>query len=105
MPLVRVAVDIADAQGLAALSMRGVADRLGAAAMTPYRYVNGKGALVLLMADAVYGELTHPADAPAERRPRVAAGGRSLRRHEWSHGPFAAAPRSPPGCGSAARRR
>ncbi|KOG53568.1 GntR family transcriptional regulator [Streptomyces griseoflavus] len=85
--VVRAAIAIADAEGLAALSMRGVAARLGTAAMSPYRYVNGKDDLVLLMADTVFGELPRPAEAPADWRARLEAGARALwalhRAHPW----------------------
>ncbi|WP_354639037.1 TetR/AcrR family transcriptional regulator C-terminal domain-containing protein [Kitasatospora camelliae] len=85
--IVRAAVEIADAEGIAAVSMRGVAARLGVATMSPYRYVTGKDDLVLLMADAVYGELAYPADPPAGWRARFELGARTLwalhRRHPW----------------------
>jgi DNA-binding transcriptional regulator YhcF (GntR family) len=85
--IVRTAIDIADAEGLAALSMRGVAARLGAAAMAPYRYVNGKDELVLLMADAAYGERGYPENPPPGWRERLTLAGRTLwslyRRHPW----------------------
>ncbi|MEU8631554.1 GntR family transcriptional regulator [Amycolatopsis sp. NPDC048633] len=85
--IVRTAIDIADAEGLAALSMRGIAARLGAAAMAPYRYVNGKDELVLLMADAVYGERGYPTEPSGDWRERLTLGGRTLwslyRRHPW----------------------
>jgi AcrR family transcriptional regulator len=55
--IVTVALSIADAEGLAAMSIRRVADELGAGAMTLYRYVPGKGELIDLMLDTVYGEL------------------------------------------------
>ncbi|WP_327736444.1 TetR/AcrR family transcriptional regulator C-terminal domain-containing protein [Streptomyces nojiriensis] len=88
--IVRAAVEIADAEGLAALSMRGVAARLGVGAMSTYRYVPSKEDLVLLMADAAFGE-AHPADAyagaPEDWRARVEAGARTLwrlyRKHPW----------------------
>ncbi|MFF4443266.1 TetR/AcrR family transcriptional regulator C-terminal domain-containing protein [Streptomyces sp. NPDC001502] len=94
--IVRAAVEIADAEGLAALSMRGVAARLGVAAMSTYRYVPSKEDLVLLMADAAFGE-AHPADAyadadadadtPEDWRARVEVGARTLwrlyRTHPW----------------------
>ncbi|WP_246148376.1 TetR/AcrR family transcriptional regulator C-terminal domain-containing protein [Nonomuraea turkmeniaca] len=54
--IVRAAVEIADAEGLAAVSMRRIAAELGASAMSLYRHVDGKDELVHLMADAVYGE-------------------------------------------------
>ncbi|MGI5353232.1 GntR family transcriptional regulator [Streptomyces sp. CA-250714] len=89
--VVRVAIGIADAEGLAALSMRSVAARLGAATMAAYRYVHSKDELVLLMADTVLGELRLPPadapDAPADWRARLELGARSLwqlhRAHPW----------------------
>ncbi|GAA4905095.1 TetR/AcrR family transcriptional regulator C-terminal domain-containing protein [Streptomyces coeruleoprunus] len=85
--IVRAAIDIADAEGLAALSMRGVAARLGVAAMSPYRHVGGKEDLVLLMADTAYGELGYPDTPPDGRRARLELGARTLwrlhRRHPW----------------------
>ncbi|MGA5166997.1 MULTISPECIES: TetR/AcrR family transcriptional regulator C-terminal domain-containing protein [Streptomyces] len=85
--IVRAAIEIADAEGLAALSMRGVAARLGVAAMSPYRHVGSKDELVALMADAAYGEVAPPEAAPGHWRSRVEAGARALwevcRRHPW----------------------
>ncbi|MGW1894408.1 TetR/AcrR family transcriptional regulator C-terminal domain-containing protein [Streptomyces sp. NPDC002004] len=85
--IVRVAVDIADGEGLSAVSMRNVAARLGVAAMSPYRYVNGKDDLVLLMADAAFAEETYPVEPPAGWRARLEFGARTLwgiyRRHPW----------------------
>ncbi|MCA6093834.1 TetR/AcrR family transcriptional regulator C-terminal domain-containing protein [Streptomyces sp. SCA3-4] len=85
--IVRAAVAIADAEGLAALSMRGVAARLGVAAMSPYRHVTGKEDLVFLMADAVLAEMSYPRDAPPGWRGRLERGARALwavhRAHPW----------------------
>ncbi|GHG19556.1 MULTISPECIES: GntR family transcriptional regulator [Amycolatopsis] len=85
--LVRTAIAIADTEGLGALSMRGVAARLGVAAMAPYRYVRGKDELVLLMADAAFGERGYPAKPSGDWRERLTLGGRTLwalfRRHPW----------------------
>ncbi|MEU5262493.1 GntR family transcriptional regulator [Amycolatopsis sp. NPDC021455] len=85
--LVRTAIAIADAEGLGALSMRGVAARLGVAAMAPYRYVRGRDELVLLMADTAFGERGYPAKPSGDWRERLALGGRTLwslyRRHPW----------------------
>ena len=55
--IVRVAVEAADEEGLAALSMRRVAERLGVTAMSLYTYVPGKAELVDVMLDAVVGEM------------------------------------------------
>ncbi len=55
--IVVVALRIADAEGIAAMSMRRVADELGVGAMTLYRYFPGKGELFDVMLDTVYGEM------------------------------------------------
>ncbi|MGO4633157.1 TetR/AcrR family transcriptional regulator C-terminal domain-containing protein [Streptomyces sp. 2RAF24] len=85
--IVRTAIDIADSEGLSALSMRGVAARLGVAAMSPYRYVPSKDDLILLMADTAFGEEFYPADAPDGWRSRIELGARTLwalyRKHPW----------------------
>ncbi|MFE7749540.1 GntR family transcriptional regulator [Streptomyces sp. NPDC057428] len=87
--IVRTAIDIdiADAEGLTALSMRGIAARLGVAPMSAYRHVTGKDDLILLMADAAFGEESFPSDPPGGWRPRLELGARTLwslhRRHPW----------------------
>lgn len=58
--VVRAAVALADDEGVAGLSMRRVADRLGVAPMSLYTHVPGKGELVDLMVDAVLGETYGP---------------------------------------------
>jgi len=55
--VVAAAIGIADAEGLVAMSIRRVAEGLGVGAMTLYRYVPGKGELIDVMVDTVYGEL------------------------------------------------
>jgi AcrR family transcriptional regulator len=55
--VVAAAVALADAEGLAALSMRRIAAELGVGAMTLYTHVPGKGELVDLMLDSVLAEL------------------------------------------------
>lgn len=54
--IVAAAVAVADEEGIAALSMRRVAERLGFTTMSLYRHVPGKAELVELMRDAVHGE-------------------------------------------------
>lgn len=54
--VVRMGIAIADAEGLAALSMRRIAAELGVSTMALYRYVGGKDALVVQMVDAAIGE-------------------------------------------------
>jgi AcrR family transcriptional regulator len=48
------AVELADAEGLDAVSMRRLADQLGVATMALYRYVTNKDELLELMIDAAY---------------------------------------------------
>jgi DNA-binding transcriptional regulator YhcF (GntR family) len=85
--IVRAAIDIADREGLDALSMRGVAARLGVSAMSPYRYVTSKDELVLMMTNAAFGEPGYPDPPPAGWRARAEAGARALwalyQRHPW----------------------
>ncbi|MEW9553001.1 TetR/AcrR family transcriptional regulator C-terminal domain-containing protein [Nonomuraea sp. NPDC050783] len=85
--IVRVAVGIADGEGLAAVTMRRVATELNASAMSLYRHVEGKEDLVRLMADAVYAEDPPAARVPRGWRPRLELALRQLwrihRRHPW----------------------
>src|SRR5262249_13348359 len=53
--IVAAAVQVADAEGLAAVSMSRVAAELGTAPMSLYRYVAAKDELLALMFDAAYG--------------------------------------------------
>ncbi len=55
--IVAAAVAIADEEGMDALSMRAVGDRLGRTAMALYTHVPGKSELLDLMYDAVHAEL------------------------------------------------
>ena len=88
--IVTAAVRVADAEGLAAVSMRRVAGELGVPAMTLYSHVPGKGELVDLMLDAALGELYSEEQAPTvgNWRARVEAVARENRqfllRHPWA---------------------
>ena len=55
--IVAAAIAVADTDGLAGLSMRAVAERLGVTAMALYTYVPGKNELVDLMYDGAHAEL------------------------------------------------
>jgi AcrR family transcriptional regulator len=59
--IVAAGIEVADAEGLAAVSMSRVAKQLGTAPMSLYRYVNAKTELLDLMQDAAYG----PPPAPS----------------------------------------
>lgn len=50
--IVRVAIEIADAEDLAAVSMARVAERLGNSTMALYRHVKSKDELLVIMSDA-----------------------------------------------------
>ncbi len=52
--IVATAIRIADAEGLAAVSMRRIAQELGMGTMSLYRYVRGKAELLTVMLDRVY---------------------------------------------------
>ncbi|MET9676617.1 TetR/AcrR family transcriptional regulator C-terminal domain-containing protein [Streptomyces sp. NPDC006482] len=84
--LVEAALELADAEGLNALTMRRVATALGVSTMTLYRHVPGKAELVRLMADAACGEVPL-GPVPAEWRVGLERGARWLRgvyeRHRW----------------------
>jgi AcrR family transcriptional regulator len=88
--IVGAAVELADAHGLPALSMRRVANQLGVAVMTLYGHVPGKGELVDLMLDAVLAELYADAEqvTSGNWRARLAAVARANRalllRHSWA---------------------
>lgn len=54
--VVQAAIELADGDGLDALTMRAVAQRVGVGAMTLYGYVPGKPELIELMLDTVVAE-------------------------------------------------
>ncbi|NKY34839.1 TetR/AcrR family transcriptional regulator [Nocardia speluncae] len=60
--IVDTAIELADEEGFAALSMNKVAERLGFTAMSLYRYVDSKSTLVEIALDRVLG--TPPETAP-----------------------------------------
>lgn len=63
--VVNTAIELADAEGLEALSMRRVAERLGFTTMSLYRYLPGKEELVEVMRDVALG--APPASLSARR--------------------------------------
>ncbi|MGW6282802.1 GntR family transcriptional regulator [Kribbella sp. NPDC055071] len=84
--IVRMGIAIADAEGLAALSMRRIAAELGVSTMGLYRYVGGKDALVLQMVGTAMGDFPL-GDLPAGWRDAVAMVARTewaaYRQHLW----------------------
>ncbi|MCI4065400.1 TetR/AcrR family transcriptional regulator C-terminal domain-containing protein [Micromonospora sp. R77] len=85
--VVRTAIALADAGGLAAVSMRQLAAELGVATMSLYRHVRGRDELVLAMADTVLGDAPLPARQPTGWRARLELLARAhwaaYRRHRW----------------------
>ncbi|WP_329092543.1 MULTISPECIES: TetR/AcrR family transcriptional regulator [unclassified Streptosporangium] len=65
--IVLAAIELANAEGLDAVSMRHVAERLEVGTMSLYTHVPGKGELVDLMIDTAYGELYDDVDAPSRQ--------------------------------------
>jgi AcrR family transcriptional regulator len=84
--IVDAAIEIADAEGLGALSMAKVASSLGFTTMSLYRYVTSKDDLLLLMQDAVADiELPEPPehDWRGALKQWTVANVDALRRHPW----------------------
>lgn len=88
--IVRAAVGIADADGLATVSMRRIATDLGVATMSLYRHLPGKDDLVLLMTDAAIAEESLPEIPPPGWRARLELSSRLqwrlYRKHPWLPG-------------------
>jgi AcrR family transcriptional regulator len=80
--IVAAAVELADSQGLAGLSMAKLAERLGCAPMSLYRHVSNKDELLAFMLDAAPGP---PPELPGGWRDGLTAWSRSLRGVYFSH--------------------
>jgi AcrR family transcriptional regulator len=80
--VVRAGIELADAEGLEALSMRRVAERLEMGTMSLYTYVPGKAELLDLMVDTINGEMVDHLAVPegAGLRTRLDA----LAREQWA---------------------
>ncbi|MEV6300998.1 TetR/AcrR family transcriptional regulator [Actinoplanes sp. NPDC051861] len=82
--IVAAAIEIADRDGLAALSMARLAERLGSAPMSLYRHVANKDELLVFMQDAAPGE---PPALPPGWRASLETWARALQavyfRHPW----------------------
>jgi AcrR family transcriptional regulator len=85
--IVAAAIRVADAEGLAQLSMRRIATELGAAPMSLYRHVHGKDELLVSMMDSVLGEDPLPGRPPKGWRAQLELSSRmqwqGFRRHPW----------------------
>jgi AcrR family transcriptional regulator len=85
--IVAAAIRVADAEGLAALSMRRVAAEIGAAPMSLYRHVADKDDLVVQMMNTVFAQTRLPDPPPGGWRARLELAARTLwamfRAHPW----------------------
>lgn len=86
--IVDAAIAIADAEGMAAVSMRRVGERLGRSGMALYTYVPGKDELVDLMYDRALAALPASYDLSGGWRAAVSSWAREVRafylRHPWA---------------------
>ncbi|GAA4870703.1 TetR/AcrR family transcriptional regulator [Saccharopolyspora cebuensis] len=85
--IVDAAIGLADAEGLAAVSMRAVGRQLGRSGMALYTYVPNKGELVELMYDKAHAELAGEYEPDGGWRRAVTAWAEDLcgcyQRHPW----------------------
>ena len=83
--IVAAAIRLLDADGLDALSMRGIADDLGTGAASLYWHVGSKDGLLDLIFDQLIGEVTVPDPDPARWREQVKEVARSQRAVSLAH--------------------
>ncbi|MDA0566977.1 TetR/AcrR family transcriptional regulator [Streptomonospora sp. S1-112] len=85
--VVAAAIEIVEGEGIAALSMRRVAQHLGVGTASLYTYVPGRTELIALMLDAMIAGATLPHEVPGDWRKRVETWAREdwadYRRHPW----------------------
>jgi AcrR family transcriptional regulator len=85
--IVDAALQIADAEGLDAVSIRRVASNLGVRPMSLYTYIDRKEDLIILMRDKANGEVVLDTELPNGWREAVTAIARRTRevmlRHPW----------------------
>jgi AcrR family transcriptional regulator len=85
----RAAMAIADADGLDAVTMQRIGQRLGVEAMSLYRHVRNKDEILGGLVDLVFEEIEIPADAPdwqSAMRQRANSARAALSRHPWAIG-------------------
>ena len=87
--VVDAAVRLADRSGLSGLTIRSLADELGAKPMSVYYYVASKDELLDLLVDVVFEEIELPeteGDWREEMRRRACSARAVLRKHSWAIG-------------------
>lgn len=92
----RAAVELADREGITAVSMRRIGQELGVEAMSLYNHVSGKEALLDAMVEQVAAEVNAAADGLDARDPgddwqatlraRALAARQVMLRHRWAPG-------------------
>ncbi|MEV6581225.1 TetR/AcrR family transcriptional regulator [Streptomyces sp. NPDC051582] len=85
--VLRAAVGLADEGGVAAVTMRAVAERLGVKPMSLYHHVPHKEAILDGIVDAVFADIELPLDEPdwrAALRHRAHSARTVLGRHSWA---------------------
>jgi AcrR family transcriptional regulator len=93
--LLRGAVAVADAAGIAALTMRSLASELGVKPMSLYHYVASKDEILDGIVDLVFSEIDLPSaggDWRSQLSRRAISARRALRRHPWAIGLMRANP-------------
>jgi AcrR family transcriptional regulator len=81
------AIAVADAGGVAALTIRSLADTLGVKPMSVYHYVANKDEILDAIVDLVFAEIELPqigGDWHVEMRRRATSARQVLRRHPWA---------------------
>ena len=87
--MLRAAVALADRNGIESVTMRRLAEKLGAGAMSLYYHVSNKDALFSGMVDVVFSEIELPpaeGEWKAALRRRAISTRQALRRHPWAVG-------------------
>src|SRR3954470_13883336 len=87
--VLRAAVELAVRDGIESLSMRKLADELGAGAMSLYYHVPNKDQLIDGMVDIVFSEIELPStddEWKAAMRTRAVSTREALARHRWAIG-------------------
>jgi AcrR family transcriptional regulator len=87
--VLRTAMEIADGEGIDALSMRRLASELGVEAMSLYYYVRSKDEILSGIVDLAMSEIEPPVpgrDPMGAIRAAAVSYHDALRRHPWAHG-------------------
>jgi AcrR family transcriptional regulator len=87
--VLRAAVELADRDGIGALSMRRLGQEVGVEAMSLYNHVRNKEDVLNGMVDAVFSEIDLPAGDAAwwtAMRQRAISARQALLRHPWAIG-------------------